>query len=70
MGIAKKEFQGIIIDLVKRKWLSTEPENEKRIYIRATIIDEVAVEEDYADNHYMRPHWAKQRWRRWSRSKT
>ena len=46
--------------MVKRKLLSTEPENEKLIEVKAAHIDEVAIEDDYAGIHYMRPHWARE----------
>ena len=33
LGIAKKEFHDSIVDLVKRKRLSTEPEPEKLVEV-------------------------------------
>ena len=59
LGIAKKEFQDASIDLVKRKRLLIEPENEKSVKVKATLIDKMAVEEEFADSHYIKPHWAK-----------
>ena len=59
MGIVRKEFHDSIVNLVKRKRLSTKPENEKLVEVKATHIDEVVIEEEYAKNHYMRSHWAR-----------
>ena len=36
LGIVKKEFHDSIVDLVKRKRLSREPEPEKPVEVRAT----------------------------------
>ena len=54
--MAKKEFHDYIIDLVKRKRLSSEMENEKLVEVRMMLIDEMVVEDEYVDSHYMRPH--------------
>ena len=43
LGIAKKEF-------IKRKWLSTEPENEKSIEVKLAHIDEVMKEKEYVES--------------------
>ena len=56
LGIAKKEFHDMIIDLVKTKWLSTEPENPKSVDVSMVAIDKVAGEEECSDNHHMRLH--------------
>ena len=56
LRIVKKELHDGIVDLVKRKRLSTELEVERPVEVRMTLIDEVAVEEEYAESHYMRPH--------------
>ena len=50
LGIAKKEFHNSIIDLIKRKWLSTEPENEKSIEVKLAHIDEVMKEKEYVES--------------------
>ena len=55
LGIVKKEFHNII-DLMKRKRLSMELESDKPIEVKATHINEVVGEAEYADSHYMRPH--------------
>ena len=54
LGIAKKEFHDSIVDLVKRKQLSTEPEPEKPVEVRAAQLDEMAVEDEFFDSHYMK----------------
>mgnify|MGYP000099512894 CR=1 FL=1 len=59
MAISKNEFYDTILDLVKRKWFLTEPKSEKLIEVKATHMDEVAMEEELSDSHYMRPHWAR-----------
>ena len=37
LGIAKKEFHDMVIDLVKRKWLSTKQANMKSINISIVL---------------------------------
>ena len=59
LGIAKKEFNDSIVDLVKRKRLSTETELERPMEVRTTHIDDMAMEDEWAENHYSRPHWAR-----------
>ena len=56
LGIAKKEFHDGLFNLVKRKRLSSELKLEKLVKVRTALIDEVAVEDEYAKSHYMRPH--------------
>ena len=51
LGIAKKEFHDSIVDLVKRKRMSTETKPEKHI-------EDMALEDEWAESHYSRPHWA------------
>ena len=58
LGIAKKEFHDSIMDLVKRKRLSTETEPERPVEVRTTHIDDMALEDEWAESHYSRPHWA------------
>ena len=55
-GIAKKEFHNGIVHLVKRKCFATEPEPEKPVEVRAALLDEVAVENEFTQSHYMKPH--------------
>ena len=59
LGITKKEFHDLIIELVKRKRLSTKPENEKPIEVKSPHIDAVVTQEEYVESHYVRPHWAR-----------
>ena len=54
LGISKKEFHDSIMDLVKRKQLSTQ-----LVEVRAVRIDEVTTEDEWSDNHYMKPYWAR-----------
>ena len=56
LGIAKKEFHDSIIDLVKRKRLSTETEPERPVEVRTTHLDDMALEGEWAESHYSRPH--------------
>ena len=51
LGIAKKQFHDSIIDLMKRKRLLMELEPEKPVEVRATILDKMAVEDEFFDNH-------------------
>jgi hypothetical protein len=59
LGIAKKEVHDSIVDLVKRKRLSTEPEPEKPVEVRTTYLDDVAEIDELAESHYTRPPWAR-----------
>ena len=56
LGIAKKEFHESIVDLVKRKRLMTEPEPEKPVEVRAVQLEVAAVEDEFAESHYLNPH--------------
>ena len=58
LGIAKKEFHDSIVDLVKRKRLSTETEPEKPVEVRTTHIEDMVLEDELAESHYLRLHWA------------
>ena len=59
LGIARREFHDSIVDLVKRKRLTMEPEPEKPVEVRAALLDEMAAEDELAERHYARPHWAR-----------
>jgi hypothetical protein len=59
LGIAKKEVHDSIVDLVKRKRLSTEPEPEKPVEVRTTYLEDVAEVDELAESHFSRPHWAR-----------
>ena len=59
LGIARREFHDSIVDLVKRKRLATEPEPEKPAEVRAALLDEMVVEDELAESHYAKPHWAR-----------
>jgi hypothetical protein len=61
LGIAKKEVETVdsIVDLVKRKRLSTEPEPEKPVEVRTTYLEDVVEVDELAESHYSRPHWAR-----------
>jgi hypothetical protein len=56
-----EEVHDIIVDLVKRKRLSTEPEPEpeKLVEVRTTYLEDVAAMDELAESHYARPHWAR-----------
>ena len=44
---------------MKRKRLSTEAEPERLVEVRTTHIDDMALEDEWAESHYSRPHWAR-----------
>ena len=56
LGITKKEFHNSIVDLVKRKRLSTETDPEKLVEVRTTHIEDMALEDELAESHNSRPH--------------
>ena len=64
LGIAKKEFYDIIVDLIKRKRQQSDEEEVKGSAITMARSEEEEEEEVMADRHYSRPHWAKERQRR------
>ena len=41
----------MIVDLVKRKRRATEPEPEKPPKVRTTMLDNMAVEDEFSDSH-------------------
>ena len=59
LGIAKREFHDSIVDLIKRKHLATEPEPDKPAEVRTALLDEIVVEDELAESHYAKPHWAR-----------
>jgi hypothetical protein len=59
LGIAKKEVHDSIVDLVKRKRLSTEPEPEKPVEVWTTLLEDMAMEDELAESHNSRLHWAR-----------
>ena len=59
LGIAKKEFHEVIIDLMKRKRLTTEQEVAKPANVNVMSTETLEADEDYVDSHYTRPHWAR-----------
>ena len=58
LGIAKKEFHDLLLDLVKRKRQSTE-ENAPRVNANTVSMNDTEVEDEIPNSHYTRPHWAR-----------
>ena len=58
LGIAKKEFHDLLVDLVKRKRQSTE-ENAPRVNANTVSMNDTQVEDEIPNSHYTRPHWAR-----------
>ena len=58
LGIAKKEFHDLLVDLVKRKRQSTE-ENAPRVNANTVLMNDTEVEDKISNSHYTRPHWAR-----------
>ena len=56
--IALMEVLDSIVDLVKQKRLSTEVEPEKPVEVRMTHLEDMALEDELAESHYSRLHWA------------
>ena len=57
LGITKKEFHDLLLDLVKRKRLSTE-ENAPRVNVNKVLMNDTEVEDEIPNSHCTRPHWA------------
>ena len=55
LGIAKKEFHDLLVDLVKRKRQSTE-ENAPRVNANTVSMNDTEVEDEIPNSHYTRPH--------------
>ena len=47
------------MDLVKWKRLWTEPEQEKPMEVKATHLDDMAVEDKLLESHFMWLHWTR-----------
>ena len=58
LGIAKKEFHDLLVDLVKRKRQSTE-ENAPRVNANTVLMNDTEVEDEIPNSHYTKPHWAR-----------
>ena len=59
LGISQKESNDSMVDLVKRKRLSVEPEPEKPVEVWTMHLEEIVLEEELAESHYSRLHWAR-----------
>ena len=57
LGIAKKEFHDLLVDLVKRKIQTTE-ENAPRVNANTVSTNDTEVKDEIPNSHYTRPHWA------------
>ena len=58
LGIAKKEFHDLLVDLVKRKRQSTE-ENAPRVNANTVLMNDTELEDKIPNSHYTRSHWAR-----------
>ena len=58
LGIAKKEFHDLLVDLVKRKRQTTE-ENASMVNASTVLMNDTEVEDEILNSHYTRPHWAR-----------
>ena len=59
LGITKKEFHESIVDLVKRKRLSMEPELENPVEVQTTHLEDMALEDELAESQYSSMNWAR-----------
>ena len=55
LGIAKKEFHDLLMDLTKRKRQSTD-ENAPRVNANTISMNDTEVEDEIPNSHYTRPH--------------
>ena len=53
LGIAKKEFHDLLVDLMKRE------ENAPRVNVNTVLMNDTEVEDEIPNSHYTRPHWAR-----------
>ena len=61
LGIAKKEFHDVIIDLMKwkRQFVIEEGLRSMNVSTNAITTEGLDVEKEYVDSHFSRPHWAR-----------
>ena len=56
LGIAKKEFHDLLVDLVKRKRQNMEEPGNVKVNTNAVLMVGSEVEDDFPDSHYTKPH--------------
>ena len=56
LGIAKREFHDLLVDLVKRKRQSIEEPRVMKVNTNAVLIDDTTVEDELPDTHYTKLH--------------
>ena len=59
LGIAKKEFHDLLVDLVKRKRQTTEEPGSMKVNANVVLMVDFEVEDELPDSHYTKPHWAR-----------
>ena len=59
LGITKKEFHDLLVDLVKRKRQSTEEPNGPKVNASSVLMSDAEGEDEIPDSHYTKSHWAR-----------
>jgi hypothetical protein len=58
LGIAKREFHDLLVDLVKRKQQSMEEPSNLKVNASSVLMNDAAVDDELPESHYTKPHWA------------
>jgi hypothetical protein len=56
LGIAKREFHDLLVDLVKRKRQSMEEPSNLKVNASSVLMNDAAVDDELPESHYMKPH--------------
>ena len=59
LGIAKKEFHYLLVDVVKRKRQNMEEPGNVKVNTSAMLMVDSEVGDGFPDSHYTKPHWAR-----------
>ena len=58
LGIAKKEFHDLPMDLIKRKRQTMEEPGSMKVNANDVLMADSEAEDELPDSHYTKPHWA------------
>jgi hypothetical protein len=59
LGIAKREFHDLLVDLVKRKRQSMEDPSNLKVNASSILMNDAVVEDELPESHYTKSHWAR-----------
>jgi hypothetical protein len=59
LGIAKREFHDLLVDLVKRKGQSMEEPSNLKVNASSVLMNDAAAEDELLESNYTKPQWAR-----------